>query len=366
MVACTQKPDSNVFVLKGAVDAHDGEQVYLYYSLGLNNRNSVISDTTLVENGKFEFKGKLDQAVSATISFGDAHDRNNKQRVNFFIEPSIMELTLNNDDFSKSELKGSTINDEWKQINAESEKIREEAAALYKAVEEEKDVEKRDSIRELLEPYTARVHSLYLDFIKNNPDSYLAAYLLLYEKSQLSFEELSAIYGAFSDRVKNSSFASGTKEEIATLKNVQPGATAPYFATVDIHGDSLRITDFKGKYVLLDFWASWCIPCRKGNPHLKALYAEYHDKGLEVICVSDDDSNPDKWREAVAQDGIEAFHHVLRGLVIREKFDRTNSINDKYAIHFLPTKYLIDKEGKMIGKVEEKDLDERLKAIFSE
>jgi len=99
---------------------------------------------------------------------------------------------------------------------------------------------------------------------------------------------------------------------------------------------------------------------------LKALYAEYHDKGLEVICVSDDDSNPDKWREAVAQDGIEAFHHVLRGLVIREKFDRTNSINDKYAIHFLPTKYLIDKEGKMIGKVDEKDLDERLKAIFSE
>ncbi|HBB06388.1 MAG TPA: thioredoxin, partial [Bacteroides sp.] len=118
-----------------------------------------------------------------------------------------------------------------------------------------------------------------------------------------------------------------------------------------------------------DFWASWCVPCRKSNPHMKEMYAKWHDKGLEYVYVADNDSNPDNWRKAIKEDGLEAFHHVLRGLKVDRsnggyKFDHTNDISEKYAIHFLPTKYLIDREGKIVGKFESDELEAKLKEIF--
>lgn len=138
---------------------------------------------------------------------------------------------------------------------------------------------------------------------------------------------------------------------------------------------SFSLSQLKGKVVLLDFWASWCVPCRKSNPHVRALYDKYHSLGFDVVYVADDDSSPDKWRKAVEKDLLtgEGYHHVLRGLKVDrskgsvERYDHTSDISDKYAIHFLPTKYLIDKQGNIICKVDEENegkLDEMIeKAI---
>jgi thiol-disulfide isomerase/thioredoxin len=119
--------------------------------------------------------------------------------------------------------------------------------------------------------------------------------------------------------------------------------------------------------VLLDFWASWCVPCRKGNPHLKELYSKYKDKGIEFIGISDDDQSEDKWKEAIVKDGIGVWKHVLRGLKQKNNvFDRSTDISDKFGIHTLPTKILIDPEGKIIGRYSEEEgpLDEMLKKVF--
>lgn len=101
---------------------------------------------------------------------------------------------------------------------------------------------------------------------------------------------------------------------------------------------------------------------------MKELYEKYGKKGLEFVYVSDDDSNPQKWRDAVKKDGLESFHHVLRGLKILDrktyKMDKTNDISDKYAVHYLPTKYLVDKDGNMVGKFETEGLTAKLKEIF--
>ena len=158
-------------------------------------------------------------------------------------------------------------------------------------------------------------------------------------------------------------------KELETLARVQPGEPAPDFAKEDVNGKPFRLSDLRGKYVVIDFWASWCVPCRKSNPHMKEMYAKWHDKGLEYVYVADNDSNPDNWRKAIKEDGLEAFHHVLRGLKVDRsnggyKFDRTNDISEKYAIHFLPTKYLIDREGKIVGKFESDELEAKLKEIF--
>ena len=123
--------------------------------------------------------------------------------------------------------------------------------------------------------------------------------------------------------------------------------------------------------MLLDFWASWCVPCRKGNPHLLSLYANYKDKGLEIIGISDDDKNPDAWKKAIEKDGIGVWKHVLRGMkqTPEGRADRSTSISDQYGTSTLPTKILIDPQGIIIGRYgadgETDDaLDKKLAELF--
>ena len=125
----------------------------------------------------------------------------------------------------------------------------------------------------------------------------------------------------------------------------------------------------KGKYVILDFWASWCVPCRQSFPHVKELYEKYHQKGLEVFCVADNDDSEDAWKKAIEKDGVEMFIHVLCGRENdqgMQKPDYSGDISKAYAVHFLPTKYLIDNEGKIVGKFDDVTLDIKLKEIFDE
>ena len=107
---------------------------------------------------------------------------------------------------------------------------------------------------------------------------------------------------------------------------------------------------------------------------MRELYAKFHDRGLDFVFVSDDDTSPDKWRKAVEQDQLigDGYHHVLRGLKWdrskgMEGMDHTNDISDKYAIHFLPTKYLIDRKGNIVCKIEENtDLEAMIAKLIAE
>jgi thiol-disulfide isomerase/thioredoxin len=103
-------------------------------------------------------------------------------------------------------------------------------------------------------------------------------------------------------------------KEIDQLRSGSPGSIAKDFSATDLNGRKFTLSDLKGKYILIDFWASWCVPCRKSMPHVKELYARYKDKGLEIIGVSDDDNNQAAWKKAVDKDGTGIWHNVLRGL----------------------------------------------------
>jgi len=142
-------------------------------------------------------------------------------------------------------------------------------------------------------------------------------------------------------------------KQMAELKAGSPGSVAADFTAKDINGNTLTLSTFKGKYILIDFWASWCVPCRRSMPHVKELYAEYKDKGLEVIGVSDDDNDSSAWKKAVATDGTGVWHNVLRGLdwaKLRKGEKSEHDISDKFGIHSLPTKILIDRDGVIIGR----------------
>ena len=190
------------------------------------------------------------------------------------------------------------------------------------------------------------------------------------EMGEMSYEDIKKVYYGFSERVRLYGDTEDIEKEIDALAKTQPGATAPDFTANDINGKPFTLSSLKGKVVILDFWASWCVPCRKSNPHMKALYEKYHDKGLDMVYVSDDDGNPEAWKKAVEKDGLtgNGFHHVLRGFKMNRETgerDTTNDISEKYAIHFLPTKYLIDREGRIVCKINEGE-DEKLDQQLAE
>ena len=210
-----------------------------------------------------------------------------------------------------------------------------------------------------------------MDFIHTHPDSYIAANLLHRYATGLPLADLKKDYDGFSDKIKNSHYGAALRESIKDLEQGSPGSPASLFSTKDIEGQPFNLADYKGKkYVLVDFWASWCVPCRRSNPHLLTLYAKYKDKGLEIVGVSDDDNSPDAWKKAVAQDHTGIWKHVLRGLIMKNgSFDTSEDISKPYGIHSLPTKILIDKNGMIIGRYggggeNDEAMDKKLEEIF--
>ena len=230
----------------------------------------------------------------------------------------------------------------------------------------------RDSVSRLMEPYRKIYLERMTDYVKKYPSTALAANFLCMNTGRMTLEQLKEAYNKLDETAKQTSAGKEIAAEIATLDRVAPGNPAPEIAKNDlVTGKPFALSSLKGKVVLLDFWASWCVPCRKSNPHVKALYEKYRKKGFDVVYVADNDSRPEDALKAIDQDGIRKYHHVLRGLKTLKDangkmtgFDKSEDVSEQYAIHFLPTKYLIDREGKIIGKVNDEELDAKLKEIF--
>lgn len=230
----------------------------------------------------------------------------------------------------------------------------------------------RDSVEALIKPYQEMFIKRQEDYMKKYPSTALTANFLRMELGHMPIEKMKEAYDKLDATAKETTSGKEIANEIAVLERVNPGNPAPDFTANDLlTGKPFSLSSLKGKVVLLDFWASWCVPCRKSNPHVKALYDKYSKKGFDVVYVASDDSNPNAALKAIEQDGIKRYHHLLSGLKQLKDangkmigYDKSQDIGEKYAIHFLPTKYLIDRDGNIIGKVEDEQLDTKLKEIF--
>ena len=204
-------------------------------------------------------------------------------------------------------------------------------------------------VQDELSQYAGRPRYITLHFIATHPDSYVSAKELRNFVQAIPLDSVQTLYNNLSPSVKKSTYGIQVGKDIRRIIAVSPGGIAPDFSATDIHHKPLRLYAFRGKYVLLDFWASWCVPCREGNPHLIALYNKYK---ITIIGIADNEKQPDVWRKAVAKDKIDIWYHVLKG-----------HINELYGIQSLPTKILINKEGVVIGRYGEEDtaaLDKQL------
>ncbi|EDM34149.1 thiol:disulfide interchange protein [Pedobacter sp. BAL39] len=363
-------PQKGGFSISGTITGKKSGFIYLSYA-GAGGK--YILDSAALKGGKFQFRGQIDEP-GAAIVMGSSTVRNmdDPELGQLFIEPAEMQLRLTAGDFKQLKLTGSKTQDEQEELELQKAAINAEKKPFVDAYRKEKDHEKAAAIREQFEPFDKKLDALDLTFMNSHPDSYLSAYMMRFKIQVLTADQAKDIYDRWTPRIKNSVFGKETAAEIAQLQNGSPGSKASVFSVKDINGQTLDLSSFKGsKYVMLDFWASWCVPCRKGNPHLIALYNRYKDKGFEIIGVASDDTSPDAWRKAVEQDQIGIWKHVLSGLKrTKDGYDRSECISEPYGIHTLPTKILIDKEGMIVGRYggggeDDAAMDRKLAELFN-
>lgn len=374
------------FVIKGSITGKPNSYVYLTYQ---SVDNKTVIDSAAINNGKFVFKGSLPGITEVFIT-STKRPMSLVQYFSTLLSTGVQKIELNADDFSTGVISGTPVSAELKLLAASRAellakytnllKVYEAANIAYsKAKAEKADEATTDNLKKeaskaryALEPLQALFQQKDLQFMDKYPGGYVAAYLLKSHLRQLSVAEAGQRYAKLAPEVAASRMGVAIKSQIDEEKGGAVGAVAANFSSKELRGDQLSLSDYKGRYVLVDFWASWCVPCRQGNPHLLSLYAKYKDKGLEIIGVSDDDGKPDAWKKAVEQDQIGVWKHILRGLKKSADggYDRSESIADKYAIHSLPTKVLINPKGVIVGRYggggeSDAAMEKKLDEIFS-
>lgn len=367
--ACTSKPAGH-FSVSGKISGADGREIYLYRTS--NDRSSTTVDTAVIGNGRFIFEGVQGTPIGATLMMGNPRDWENKTRTGLFVEPGeIVVSGLMVSDFSNAAIAGSPTTDEQKAYENSLKPFTEQITRLRESIKDNPD---NAALRDSLEAAGESMRQTSINFIRNNGQSFVAPSVLAQIQGNLDLATMKELYETLTPEVQSE--ATETKKEIDALEAVMPGKPAPDLINKNPEGKEIKLSDLKGKVVLVDFWATWCGPCVASLPHIQELYNKYHDKGFEVFCVADNDSSEDEWKNFIAGSkvGMQNYHHILRGLKMLTNengefagFDSSNDQSDKYAVHYLPTKYLIAADGTIIGKIEnDEQLDSTLAEIFAE
>lgn len=216
------------------------------------------------------------------------------------------------------------------------------------STENKKELEKRmDMLQNHIEETISKDLENEFEYIKKNPSFSNAPELLLFwlkrHEGINRYDEILSMYKNLVPEIQNSEKGIELKETLSYFFNSKINSPAPLFELYDIDKKAISLNDYKGKgYVFIDFWASWCAPCREEFPFLKEMYAKYKDKGLTIITISRDEKIGN-WKNAIVRDGIESWKHIS----VKEN---NSDIEKRYFVTAIPVRILIDKEGIIIGR----------------
>ena len=254
------------------------------------------------KKGKFELKAQLaEPMVTQLVLEGYSGG------FTLVAEPGMAykaKLSNNNDFY----IKGGTLNESYTAHLASSDSLRSIISGLqerYKTLREEKKFRSASQVNDTLRQEKEKLASLTNGFLKNN-DNVILAYTMLsnIEMRDMGFRETKEMYASMGENAKNTHCGAIIKERILRMEKTTGGAVAPDFTLPDLNGNPITMSAVKGKIKIIDFWASWCGPCRMNNPALKKIYGEFHSKGLEIIGVSLDNKKAG-WQKAIEKDGLD-------------------------------------------------------------
>jgi peroxiredoxin len=347
--------------LKNVKDTID--LVYLNYSAD----GKRITDSAVVVKGEYEFVYSVKLPTRAQLlAINSANKKARLQQkdvATIFLEASNIKIQ-NVDSFSNIVVKGSKAQVEYEKITAASKPFIKEMQALYKVIDEQNksgDKVAAKKTEDAIDALDAKIQEeVYGKYIKANPTSPIGLFALQqYAGYDINADKVEPLFNQLSAATQASAAGKDFKAKIDVAKKTGIGKYAMDFTQNDTLGNPVALSSFKGKYVLVDFWASWCGPCRSENPNVVKTFNAYKDKPFTILSVSLDQPNAkDKWIKAIHDDNLTWTH-------VSDLQFWNNAVAKQYDIQAIPQNLLLDPEGKIIAKnLRGKTLSEKLAEVF--
>lgn len=327
-----------------------------------------ITDSTVIKKGVFSLKGTIDQPTRAGLRLKSTHEKFQPTTMDemaaidnqeFYLEASTI-VVKGTDQIKSATISGGPTQKDFLSLQQQLKPLQDQMAPLSEKMRElfEKNDEKgQNELFPQLRAIRMEMNKVDDSFIKSHPDSYVSFDMVMSQTGMINPATFEPLFNSLSEHLRNTDKGKAALKELNLAKSLDIGHPAIDFSQETAEGKKIALSSLKGKYVLVDFWASWCGPCRGESPHLVKAYAQFKDKNFEILGVSLD-SKKDAWLKAIEDDGLQWLHvSDLKGW--------KNEVAATYGVRAVPQNYLLDANGIIIAKnLRGEELIERLTELL--
>lgn len=340
------KTEEGVFVLEGTVKGVDGKNIILERqddSLGV-----IPVDTVKIENGKFKFTGTADEPGMFSLAIDDEQNKSY-----LIVESGNIKMEINRDSIFLNKVSGTYNNEQLTEFssqglafNKKMQDFQTQNQAVMVAAQNKNDTASMNKLRREFQVIRDEMEANNEKYVREHPKAFISVLLIgnMFRVMEPDMKKIDELYDNLHPDVKRTSAAKTLAKRIADFKKVGIGKPAPDFSAPNPEGKLVKLSESMGKVTIIDFWASWCAPCRIANPELVALYNEFHDKGLNIVGVSlDRPGQENQWKEAIAKDKLTWTQ------VSNLKF-WDDPIAAQYGVKSIPQMFIVNEYGIIIAK----------------
>lgn len=335
--------DKSKFTIEGKIENPGAERkIFLY---GMSNKTmEVLDSTTLSENGEYRFTRSNENSDFYRINIGPTHEY-------MAIAKNGDQVKLNADLSSKSneyQLTGAEDADKLMELN----RLRNGFAVKIEAIKQDFEQkvaatpDDRERLVEQMSPVymglVTQLNNAVAKFANENASSLVSFYAISMLNPTGNEAALVSYAEKVGDELKKNTAVKTFVDKVKLLKAVQVGQVAPDFSIPTIDGKTIKLSDFRGKYLMIDFWASWCAPCRQENPNVVKAYNKFKEKNFTILGISLDKDKA-AWTQAIKQDGLTWTH-------ASELNDFEGASVRLYQVESIPSSFLLDPQGKIVAR----------------
>ena len=352
---CGSAPKPVMYHIKGKITGLDNQKAFL--SGFDKNLQQINLDTVIVKDSIFDFEIRKQNPKIAIITFDDG-----KLRIPLIIGDGDVDMIVDKYSPFESDISKSTslLTKKFFEYERYALKDKQKGMILMQKYRLQPDAKKRDSIKNIFDKWREKAEAYQYDYINKNKDVVgLIIMQSIITSKDADFQKIRNAFNSYPKQVRNSDLGKYINKVILTRGATEIGGKAPNFIGTTPDGKKLSLTQAMGKVTIIDFWASWCRPCRNENPYVVEIYNKYHDQGLNIIGVSLD-KNKASWLHAIDSDGLK-WQHVSDLKFWQEPIAKL------YGVMSIPQTFIIDAKGIIRAKnLRRKELEKKVKELLEE